>query len=256
MKTFIKSYVYLLKKLELGSAIAVRLTKITGKSEFPIHPKHFLTNKPWFSAYLKKTDVLLDLGCGNGQNSIKASYMVKRVIGVDLNRDILNQAVQTAKRRKRKNISFKNFNLEKKLNFQNNYFDKVLFLDVLEHLKKREQILQELKRIIKPGGLLLLGVPNSQTSWKKLQREAGFCSYSDPDHKIEFSQKQIEKLVNKYFHILYLGYGNYDTPLRGLIDILGGLSISSYKEISKWRREKARQNPQEAGGFEIIAVKK
>lgn len=254
MEVLLKPFVYILKKLDLGSAIAVRLTKITGKSTFPLHPKHFLTNKPWFTDCLNKSDIILDVGCGNGQNSIKTSYSVKKVIGVDLNKQLLIQALKEAKRRKRKNISYKTFDLETRLKFQDNFFNKILFLDVLEHLKNRDQILMELKRIIKPGGFLFLSVPNSQTSWKKLQRKAGFCSYSDPDHKIEFSKIQIVRLLEKHgFFIKDIGLGKFDIPLRGLVDILGAISLSFYRIVTTWRINLSEKFPKEASGFEIVA---
>src|SRR3990170_416414 len=109
MEQIKKLLVVLLKNLEVGSAIAVRLTKFTGKAKQPIHPKHLVTNKLWFDSYFKKQDVVLDLGCGNGQNTHKASKFVKRVVGVDYDEFSLNIARKTAKT---KNVDFKKLNLE------------------------------------------------------------------------------------------------------------------------------------------------
>ena len=118
------------------------------------------------------------------------------------------------------------------------------------------KILEEIKRVLKLRGLLFIGIPNSQTSWKKLQRSVGISSFSDPDHKIEFSENQIKNLLKKHgFKIENFSYGVYDTPLRGLFDIIGGFSLTAYIKLSKWRKVKAQQNPQEASGFEIVAQK-
>lgn len=251
-----KIFVVLLKQLDLGSAVAVRLTKITGKSKVPLHPKHFLTQKPWFTKYIEKKDVVLDLGCGNGQNSIKAAKIAKRVIGMDLDNKSLELAKETSKNLKIKNIFFQKVNLEEKLQFKNDMFDKILLLDVLEHLYKRDQILVEVHRILKKKGLLLLAVPNSQTSWKEFQRSAGVCSFSDPDHKIEFSKSSISRFLYKNnFTIINFGYSRYDIPLRGIVDIFGSISFSFYKAVSDWRARKVKNNPNEASGFEITAQK-
>jgi len=245
-----------LKQLDLGSAIAVRLTKITGKSKIPIHPKHLLTETPWFTSYLEKKDVVLDLGCGNGQNSVKAARFAKKVTGVDFDGKLLEIAKESSKNLNIKNIFFQKANLEKKLPFKNEMFDKIIFLDVLEHLYKRDQILVEVYGLLKKNGLLLLAVPNSETSWKKFQRSAGVCSFSDPDHKIEFTKKSIYDLLAKnHFKIIDFGYSRYDIPLRGIIDILGSLSMSFYKMVSAWRARKVKTKPNEASGFEIIAKK-
>ena len=153
-------------------------------------------------------------------------------------------------------MNWEQANLEQKLKFKDTSFDKILFLDVLEHLQNRDQILSEVRRILKPNGLLFLGVPNSQTSWKRLQRSAGVCSYSDPDHRIEFSEKSIRQILKKHkLEIETFGYGKFDTPLRGVIDVIGGISMSLYKKISDWRARKTMTNPQEASGFVIVARK-
>lgn len=242
-----------LKKLDLGSALAVRLTKLTGKSKVSIHPKHLLTQRSWFTKYIGKGDIVLDLGCGNGQNSIKVAKLVKRVTGVDIDESLLALARASTYA---KNIKFEKADLEKKLPFKNSSFGKILFLDVLEHLDKRNQALGEVRRILAPGGLLFLGVPNSQTSWKVLQRSAGVCSYSDPEHKLEFSENSIRLILKKHnFKIIHFGYGKLDIPARGLIDILGSLSLAFYKFASDKREKIAQKYPQEASGFEIVAQK-
>ncbi len=233
MKTLKKILVILLKQLDLGSAVAVRLTKITGKSKEPIHPKHFLTKKPWFTKFIERKDIVLDLGCGNGQNTIKAAKVAKRVIGVDIDGNLLKLAKKSVDRLSIKNIKFEKSDVEKKINFKNNSFNKIIFLDVLEHLNNRDQILKGIKRILKPHGMLFLCVPNSQTSWKKLQRSVGICSYIDSDHKIEYSEDEIRLLLKKYrFEIKHFSYGKFDTPFRGLFDIIGGISLSLYKKLS------------------------
>ena len=246
--------VLIIKKIEIGSAVAVRLTKYTGKSQVFIHPKHFLSQTPWYTKYLKKSDVVLDLGSGNGQSSIKASRFAKKVVGLEIDKELIKIAKKSAEIKKLKNVTFLESDLERKLNLKNNSFDKVIFLDVLEHLVKRDQILQEIKRILKPEGLMFLGVPNSQTFWKKLQKRVGINYYSDPDHKAEFSENQIKHLLLKHkFKIRQLSYGPSDTPFRGIYDIIGAFSILLYKRIYLYRKQKSQKHPKEASGFEIVA---
>lgn len=254
MKIAKKILVIFLKKLDLASALAVRLTRLTGKSKVPIHPKHLLDQKPWFCQFLDKNDIVLDLGCGNGQNAVKTGKIVKRVLGLELDDYSLVLARQTAKLKRAKNINFKKHDLNEKLKFKNSTFIKVMILDVLEHLKKRDRILAEIKRVLKPKGLLILGVPNSQTSWKKFQRGAGVCSFADPDHKIEFSEKSIRRLLARHhFKIIHFGYGKLDIPARGPIDVLGAVFLPFYKLVTNWRHQLAQKYPQEASGFEVVA---
>ena len=148
-------FVLALKKIDLASAAAVHLTKLTGKSEVPVHPKHFLTQTPWFTKYIKKNDRILDLGCGNGQNTKKAAKIAKKVVGIDLDENSLALAKKSIRL---KNITFKKVGLEKPLPFKDASFNKVLFLDVLEHLEKRDQALDEAKRVLVPGGRFAVNI--------------------------------------------------------------------------------------------------
>lgn len=251
-----KLVVLLIKTTDIGSAIAVRLTKLTGKSSVPMHPKHFLKKRPWFVKDINKNDVILDLGSGNGQNSIKAAKKAKKVIGLEFNEELINLAKISARQSKIKNVKFTKSDLEYTLQIKSNSIDKVIFLDVLEHLKKRNQILREIKRVLKPGGKAFIGVPNKNTSWKKTQRSVGICSFSDPDHKIEFSEREIKNLIRKNgFIIENFDYGKFDIPFRGLLDIIGGFSISAYKMLDKLRIKFSLKYPNEASGFEIVVRK-
>ena len=256
MKIIQRWFVICLKKTEALSALAVRLTKITKKSKIPIHPKHLIDQKPWYLKFLNKNDFLLDLGCHNGQNTIKSAKYVKKAIGVEIDEKSLALATIVVKDLKLENTSFQTGNLENKLQFKNNSFSKVLLLDVLEHINSRKKILGEIHRILKKHGFLIIGVPNSQTSWKKLQRSVGINSYADPGHKIEFSENSIKKILQKTgFQLVHFGYGKYDTPLKGIIDVIGAISLTLYRQITLWRTRKVIISPQEASGFEIVATK-
>ena len=137
-------FVWLLKKSRNLSALACRLTKLTGKSKYSIHPKHLIVlrgKNEWYLRDVKKKDVVLDLGCGNGQHSFKVAKKCKRIVGVDYNELQLKIAKKTAKDNKIRNIEFCRLDLEKKLPFENSSFDKILALDILEHLNKRKQFL-------------------------------------------------------------------------------------------------------------------
>ncbi|GAI24781.1 unnamed protein product, partial [marine sediment metagenome] len=190
-------FIWLLKKSKNLSALSCRLTQLTGKSKYPIHPKHLIKiEKPWYLKDIKRNDLVLDLGCGNGQNTLKTARKCKRIIGIDYDEEQLEIARLTVKDKKIKNARFIDADLEKKLPFKKNSFDKILALDILEHLNKRKQFLLEIKRILKPNGTVFIAVPNKNTSWKRLQKKAGFNFYTDPDHKIEYSLKEIKNILS------------------------------------------------------------
>lgn len=246
-------FIWLLKKSKDFSALSCRLTQLTGKSKYPIHPKHLIeVEKPWYLKDIKANDVVLDLGCGNGQHSLKVAKKCKKIIGVDYDNFQLKIGRKAARDERVKNISFLNHNLEKKLPFKDSSFDKVLFLDILEHLNKRKQFLLEVKRVLKKEGLAFIAIPNKNTSWKKIQKKAGLNFYVDPDHKIEYSLAEIKKALSQAgFKILTLNPVVYDTSLAGFFDLIGGFSLKLYKKLALWKKNKVRDSPKESTGFRI-----
>ncbi len=58
------------------------------------------------------------------------------------------------------------------LKHKDNTFDVVFFLEVLEHLDYPDLALKELRRVIKPGGYLILGVPR-EPLWRVLNMARG-----------------------------------------------------------------------------------
>ncbi|HCM37612.1 MAG: Methyltransferase type 11 [Candidatus Gottesmanbacteria bacterium GW2011_GWB1_43_11] len=250
--------VVFLQKTAVLSAVACRLVKWTGKHKDPIHPKHLVKIRdPWYLEYLHAQDIVLDVGCNNGQHTLKAAKKCKFIYGFDYDRGLLQLAQKEASRLSLKNVEFQIGNAEKAYPYKKQTFNIILFFDVLEHLYEREQALKEIHRVLKPKGKLLLSVPNKDTSWKRLQERLGLPYYSDPDHKVEFTQKTIEQLLNntgyKATKILPV---TLDTPWVGVIDVVGGLSLSAYAAISRWRRQQALFNPKESIGWEIVCIKK
>ncbi len=251
-------FIWLIKKSRILSALSMRLVKLTGKSRYAIHPKHLIKiEPPWYLAKIKAGDVVLDLGCNNGQHTLRLAGKCRRIIGLDNDKKQLAIALASARDEKISNVQFRFQDLEKKLNFNPKTFDKIIFLDVLEHIVNRRQILKEIKRILKPKGLVFLAVPNIETSWKKLQQSVGLNCYADPDHKIEYTETEIRQDLNRAgFKIVSLKPVTYDTSWVGFFDLAGGLSLSLYAFIAKVKRAKARSNPKESTGFRIIMSKK
>lgn len=136
---------------------------------------------PLINRYL--TGCVLDLGCGIGD---MLNYRANTV-GLDINP--LN--VEFCKKRK-----LNAYIMEPDLiPFNDETFDSVLLDNVLEHIKSPVSLLKEIKRVLKPGGLLVIGVPGIK----------GFKS--DEDHKVFYDEKMLHLLckqnnfeLNSYFY--------------------------------------------------------
>lgn len=254
---FRRSYVLALKKTKLASALASRMTQWTGKSRWPIHPKHLVEVVPaWYLPFLKSTDQVLDVGCANGQHTLRAAPHVRNILGIDYDQSLLKIAREDAANRGLHNVRFQFGDLEKPLPLPNAVFDVVLFLDVLEHLNERDVAMREIHRVLKPAGRLLLAIPNSETSWKKRQRTLGINSFSDPDHKKEYTRDEMVGLCKQFgFAVKKISPIVYDVWYVGLIDLIGGISLPLYQKLGQWKYRYAQAHPEESIGYEIVAVK-
>jgi hypothetical protein len=47
----------------------------------------------------------------------------------------------------------------------------------------------------------------------------------------------------------------YDTPWAGVIDAIGGLSLTAYARLARWKRAAALRHPEESTGFQVVARK-
>lgn len=246
-----------IKKLEILDSVAVRLVVITGKSPHLVHPKHLVYLGPlWFERNLQKSDVVLDLGCDMGIHTLKTSKKVKKIVGIDYQTSNIEVAKEMAQIQKIRNAAFVLGSLEKKLEFPSDSFDKVLFLDVLEHLNKRSQIMGEVFRVLRKNGLLLLSIPNSETSWKKLLRKNSLNSFADTDHKKEYTKTEAVKVCTKAgFRVISIDPITLDTPIAPVISLVGGISLSLYRKLLNWKKGKIRQHPENTVGFRIVAQK-
>lgn len=114
-------------------------------------------------------DVILDLCCGTGAMALLLAEMIRgdvKIFGVDLSDGQLREAI---KKNKYKNVKFKKMNAME-LNFENNYFTKVVISLALHEMprKVRYAVLKEVKRVLKPNGLVTIIEHNEPTkiSWR------------------------------------------------------------------------------------------
>ena len=154
---------------------------------------------------------ILDLGSGRGIfNEIFRKIGFKKIVAVDFNEELLQMNDADQK---------KVLNLEERLPFLNNYFDCCFAAEIIEHLRKREQFLSEIHRVLKWGGYLVLTTPNKNSLIAKFDRIIGrfivngVWNGHDYHHKHVYGFDEIKKAIRKAgFNIIkletfYLFYG-------------------------------------------------
>lgn len=98
--------------------------------------------------------------------------------------------------------------------FKSKFFDVVTMTDVFEHIAAPSKILEEIRRILKPDGVLFIKVPNGLFNlfkfrmaklMKKLKNYDIFDSY---EHVVHYSGNTLKKMLEKYgFNIIKIKIG-------------------------------------------------
>jgi demethylmenaquinone methyltransferase/2-methoxy-6-polyprenyl-1,4-benzoquinol methylase len=106
----------------------------------------------------KGGDSILEVGFGSGLTFLNLNDMYKKIYGLDLSCDVKQVARVFAPLGIHPDL--RNGNVLD-MPYQDNHFDTVLLISILEHLKPEEldRALQEIKRVLKPGGQVVYGVP-------------------------------------------------------------------------------------------------
>ncbi len=125
---------------------------------------------------------ILDIGSGGGWNSLLAGYMGFTVTCVDLSKASLENVGQTAdflSIRHKLSMAVGN---SYKLPFLDESFDIVIASHIIEHLDEPSDMLVEIRRVLKKGGVLMLSCP-SLNHWMRVSRWLG-VNLDPLDHKV------------------------------------------------------------------------
>lgn len=108
---------------------------------------------------VEPTDKILEVGCGRGFIlNILSALFTAEFHGIDIAKDHLAIA---RKQLKNRNVKLKYASVYE-LPYPDNSFDKIVSTEVLEHLEHEDKALGEIRRVLKPGGKLIVTVPNKK----------------------------------------------------------------------------------------------
>jgi SAM-dependent methyltransferase len=112
---------------------------------------------------VRRGELLLDAGCGEGRHCFGALERGARVVGVDLDRPSLAKAAG-ALRARAAEVGGSGAMLQGdtfRLPFRDATFDKLICSEVMEHVHDWRGAARELARVTKPGGLLAVTIPTA-----------------------------------------------------------------------------------------------
>jgi SAM-dependent methyltransferase len=194
-----------------------------------------LTNYPkQLASYLfnrfkiKAGDKLLDVGCGRGE-------FLKGFISCGVKGYGVDRSYAAEKYCPDADLRIANLEAEA-LPYPDNYFDVVYSKSVIEHFYYPEKLLQEIYRVLKPGGLVITLCPDWEFNYR--------IYYEDYSHRTPFMQVSLRdiQLISGFENITVERFRQLPTLWAGssfllfLAEITRLLVPSYWRTRSKWVR--------------------
>jgi SAM-dependent methyltransferase len=167
-------------------------TEITSNEEISDNVIHQRLLFPYFKAAdMIKGDVL-EIGCGAGRGTQTLISNSKSYTAIDKNPVLIAELSK-----KYPQAKFLAANIPPLLGIPSSSFDTVVSFQVIEHIEDDQQFLQEIKRVLRPGGKLIFTTPNRNLSLTR-----------NPWHIREYEAQELQKLCKKFFQeVNLLGIG-------------------------------------------------
>ena len=124
---------------------------------------------------------VLDLACGPGFVALEFAKHANEVIGVDLTAAMLKQARGLARKEKIANVAFRRADVNR-LPFSDGAFDLVVTRASFHHFPEPQRVLNEMARVLKPKGRILISDNTSRDDTAKSRRQNALEKMRDPSH--------------------------------------------------------------------------
>jgi MPBQ/MSBQ methyltransferase len=175
----------------------------------------------WSAADAPKS--VLDVGCGIGGTSryLAKTYPGAQVTGITLSPNQVKRATELAKERDLNNVDFKVMNALE-MDYPDDSFDLVWACESGEHMPDKKAYVEEMTRVLKPGGTLVIA------TW--CQRDDTAAPLTEED------KSRLQFLYDEWAHPYFISKEAYGALCRGT-GKLGDVTISDWTTptINSWR---------------------
>lgn len=145
-----------------------------------------------------KDKVVLDIACGEGYGSNLMSQQAQYVYGVDIDVETILNA---QKKYKKENLNFQNGRADL-IPIETNSIDVVVSFETIEHHDKHEEMMLEIKRVLKPDGIIVISTPDKYFYTDKR-------GFKNEFHVKELYREDFVNLVNNHFKVSQLLIQSY-----------------------------------------------
>lgn len=134
---------------------------------------------------------IMDLGCGYGHYSNEVAKNAKKVIGIDYDAMVINNA---KKKYTKDNLSFICDDVWNYLNSNNETFDILILAHILEHLDNPEIFLKKVHNFFEYVYIEVPDFDESLNNQLRIDIETAYI-YNDEDHVNEFNRDELQELI-------------------------------------------------------------
>lgn len=160
---------------------------------------------------------LLDAGCGTGYFSKKASEKGALVTSLDIGERLLEKVAEKCE-------THRVVGSVLDMQFEGNTFDFIISSEVIEHTENPYRAVQEFYRVLKPGGILALTVPNQFWKWSCVIANAfGLRPYEGLENWVGYDQLKREIHLAGFHMIRLRGFHLFPFQVRLLQPLLRNL---------------------------------
>ena len=138
---------------------------------------------------------ILDLGCATGVNTNDFYKQSKNTFGIDISKWAIEKA-----RQKSSHINYQVMDSEN-ISFKDNSFDIIVMTGIIQYLEKPEASINEVYRLLKPGGFLIVEVPWKYSVYNNIFLRRLITGKENPnDEPINrvYSSKQLKILLKRF----------------------------------------------------------
>jgi len=131
---------------------------------------------------------VLDIACGEGYGSWLMSQVAETVTGVDVAEEVVTYARH---RYSQKNLKFLQGSCAE-IPLESASVDLVISFETIEHHDKHEQMLMEVKRVLRPEGILVISTPDRRVYTDELEHQ-------NPFHVKEYYAEEFIEVIRRHF---------------------------------------------------------
>jgi len=142
-----------------------------------------------FAADLAEARVVLDFGCNVGYGTNIISRNAKKAVGIDVSTKAIETATQAYKG---ENLNFHIFDGQR-APFDDGSFELIVSFQVMEHIIDTSSYLSEIKRLLRPGGMVVITTPNAS-----VRLEPGMKPWNKY-HVREYTANELKATLTKHF---------------------------------------------------------